>query len=295
MELTQLKYFMTLYDTLNFTEAARQSFITQSSLSLSIRHLETEIGEPLFSRIGKRTFPTEAGDCLARHARRVLAEANSAVCELKELHGALDSKMRIGVVYSLCDVLNDSMLKFTAFHPETRISVVERNSVSDIVSLLLNGKADFALTYRPENLQPQLECVPLFDAPLCVIVHSDHPLARFHAVPLDVLPNYPVVTFPHGIHTREVIDQMFQNNAVNPLQPNIEVSDAGLILRMVETGHWFTILAGGVVSMRQTLRTIPIEGQTEKLQGCLLRVRGGYLSQRQSAFFNLLRGRFSLA
>jgi LysR family cyn operon transcriptional activator len=46
MELTQLKYFMTLYDTLNFTEAARQSFITQSSLSLSIRHLETEIGEP---------------------------------------------------------------------------------------------------------------------------------------------------------------------------------------------------------------------------------------------------------
>ena len=56
------------------------------------------------------------------------------------------------------------MLKFTAFHPETRISVVERNSVLDIVSLLLNGKADFALTYRPENLQPQLECVPLFDA-----------------------------------------------------------------------------------------------------------------------------------
>lgn len=61
MELRQLKYFITSADTLNFTEAARTCFITQSTLSQQIKQLENDLGTPLFERIGKRVFLTEAG------------------------------------------------------------------------------------------------------------------------------------------------------------------------------------------------------------------------------------------
>ena len=48
MELTQLRYFIRLAEVLNFTEASKQLFITQSTLSQSIRQTESELGTPLF-------------------------------------------------------------------------------------------------------------------------------------------------------------------------------------------------------------------------------------------------------
>jgi len=62
MELRHLRYFIGLAGTLNFTRAAEQLHVTQSTLSHQIKQLETEIGLPLFDRIGKRVALTEAGD-----------------------------------------------------------------------------------------------------------------------------------------------------------------------------------------------------------------------------------------
>ena len=59
MELTPIRYFVKLADVLNFTEAAKALFITQSTLSISIKQLEEEIGAKLFDRIGKKVYLTE--------------------------------------------------------------------------------------------------------------------------------------------------------------------------------------------------------------------------------------------
>ena len=56
MELTPLKYFVKLADVLSFTEASKELFITQSTLSLSIKQLEEELGVTLFDRIGKKSI-----------------------------------------------------------------------------------------------------------------------------------------------------------------------------------------------------------------------------------------------
>lgn len=60
MELTPLKYFVKLADVLSFTEASKELFITQSTLSLSIKQLEEELGVTLFDRIGKKIYLTDA-------------------------------------------------------------------------------------------------------------------------------------------------------------------------------------------------------------------------------------------
>ena len=59
MELTPLKYFVKLADVLSFTEASKELFITQSTLSLSIKQLEEELGVTLFDRIGKKIYLTD--------------------------------------------------------------------------------------------------------------------------------------------------------------------------------------------------------------------------------------------
>lgn len=60
MELRQLKYFVKVAETLNFSEASRTLFITQSTLSQQIKQLEQEIGSPLFQRDSHRVCLTEA-------------------------------------------------------------------------------------------------------------------------------------------------------------------------------------------------------------------------------------------
>ena len=61
MELRQLRYFVKTAETLNFSEASRALFITQSTLSQQIKQLELEIGAPLFMRDSRTVQLTEAG------------------------------------------------------------------------------------------------------------------------------------------------------------------------------------------------------------------------------------------
>ena len=85
MELRQLKYFITSADTLNFTEAARQCFITQSTLSQQIKQLETELGVQLFERIGKRVFLTETGrDFLPIHFEVMFLKQDELIDAVRE-------------------------------------------------------------------------------------------------------------------------------------------------------------------------------------------------------------------
>src|SRR5574344_1921165 len=106
MELTQMKYFVKLAEELNFTEAARKLFITQSTLSLSIKRLEDECGTPLFDRIGKCTYLTEAGRVFVEFARKAIKDTDAGLLCMKEMKGVYSGKLHIGVTYSLHDILN---------------------------------------------------------------------------------------------------------------------------------------------------------------------------------------------
>ena len=65
----QLRCFLALYETLNFSVAARQLFLTQPTLSYQIRTLEEELGTPLFVRTTCRVEPTQAGQLFAEFAQ----------------------------------------------------------------------------------------------------------------------------------------------------------------------------------------------------------------------------------
>lgn len=69
MELRQLRYFEKTSELLNFTEAAKALFISQSTLSQQIKQLESELGVLLFDRVGKRIVLTEAGSSFLPYAR----------------------------------------------------------------------------------------------------------------------------------------------------------------------------------------------------------------------------------
>ena len=289
MELTQMKYFVKLAEELNFTEAAKKLFITQSTLSLSIKRLEEECGTPLFDRIGKGTYLTDAGRVFVEFARRSIREAEAGIRSMQEMKGIYTGKLNIGVTYSLHDILSDSILTFTEQYPDARLNIIESNSVKELEELVLKGEIDFAFTYRSRRMSPLLECVQLFETPLCVIASKEHPIASRDSVPIREIERYPFVFFPYGIHTRMQIEQMFIEANVPVIVPSIEVNDASLILNLVHTGRWLTILSEDVVANKSALKALHISGTAYKLRSCLLRPKDKYMSGLEKAFCAIIQ------
>src|SRR2546422_2216749 len=87
MELHQFRYFVTVVREGTFTRAAERLYITQPSLSEQIRKLETELGSPLFQRLGRRLALTSAGEAFLPHAERVLLEVEQARTRVQEVRG----------------------------------------------------------------------------------------------------------------------------------------------------------------------------------------------------------------
>ncbi len=82
MEIRQLRAFAAIADTRTFTAAAARLLVTQAAISMQIRHLESEVGVPLFIRAPRQVVLTEAGEMLLERARYILREHDAAVAEL---------------------------------------------------------------------------------------------------------------------------------------------------------------------------------------------------------------------
>ena len=85
MEIRHLKYFVKIAETLNFSEAAKSLFITQSTLSQQIRQLEQEVNAQLFERNNHNVRLTEAGEELLPYARRTLQASQACLDRVQDL------------------------------------------------------------------------------------------------------------------------------------------------------------------------------------------------------------------
>src|SRR5829696_6867421 len=97
MEMTQLRYFLAVAETGNFTRAAERSNVTRPSLSQQILNLEREVGHKLFHRLGRKAVLTEAGTAFLERARRILFEVENAAKELSD-NPSLDRRITVGAI-----------------------------------------------------------------------------------------------------------------------------------------------------------------------------------------------------
>ena len=113
MELRQLKYFVKTAETLNFSEAAKALFVTQSTLSQQIRQLEQEIDTVLFVRDSHSVQITESGERLLPLAERTLKDATSCLDMVRDLKNMLSGSLNIGITYTFAPILTQTVIAFT--------------------------------------------------------------------------------------------------------------------------------------------------------------------------------------
>src|ERR1700742_1938473 len=101
MQLQQLRYFLAVAETRHFTQAAGVLGVSQPTLSKQVHTLETALGAPLFERIRGAVTLTAAAAALLPFAQRMVADADVARDEVRDIVGLRRGAVRLGATPSL--------------------------------------------------------------------------------------------------------------------------------------------------------------------------------------------------
>jgi LysR family hydrogen peroxide-inducible transcriptional activator len=177
MELHQLRYFVALAQTGNFSRAAEVCHVTQPSLSQQIKKLEEELEEPLLvRRMNKsRTTLTEAGEILLSLAQRVLAEVEAAYRAMEDLSDLTRGSITMGVIPTIAPYFLPELISaFQDKYPQLRLELREDHTEA-LLAQLRAGDIHVAILSPP--VAGEFVVYPLFEAEPFLLLHQDHCLS----------------------------------------------------------------------------------------------------------------------
>lgn len=260
MELRHLRYFIGLAGSLNFTRAAEQLHVTQSTLSHQIKQLETEIGLALFDRSGKRVTLTEAGDEFLHHATRALREIDQGLGQLRKGGLQIEGELRIGATQSFTQAfIPDCVASFVRRQPGVRV-VIEGLSADQIHARLQAGTLDLGVAYRPA-MPTELHFEPLYHEEMVLVTGPGHPLGRRKRLRMVELHRRALVLLPASFATRQMLDECFRSCGAEP-QVVVEINEIAPMLRLVAKTGLACIASVNVVPTEAGLHTVRLESPT---------------------------------
>lgn len=261
MELRNLITFIRLAEVGNFTQAARQLGYSQSAVTVQIKQLETELGAPLFDRLGKRVRLTEAGQRLLPHALEVLNSLQKAQ-QIMASPADVRGQLRIGTSESL---LNSSLLPLLLdFHricPHVSIQTQLSSPTETLFEFLRQNEVDFVLFLQEKVYFPEFVKVFEYQEPLLFVASPRFPLPSKSPIPLDRLSRLPFVLTEKEAAYRSSMEQALAAKGI-ALHPFLETGNSSFIIKVLLSGEAISFLPRFAVSdhlRRGTLVEVPVD------------------------------------
>ncbi|WKW46890.1 LysR family transcriptional regulator [Myroides sp. JBRI-B21084] len=285
MELRQLKYFLKAKEFLNFTEAANNLHISQSTLSQQIKQLEDELDVLLFNRIGKRITLTEAGELFAEYALQSVNRANDGFLLLKDLNNLHTGKISIGATYGLRNLLTKALIQFAEQFPKINVQIFFGTS-NELIEKLNHFQLDFVLTFNETTKEQDFKYQTLFSSPMTLVTSKKSILANKTSITLKEIAELPLAIPASGYSTIQFMNEAFRKNNLKP-NIRIEINDVPTIFELVKTGNWHTFMSGASVNDKG-LSTILIKGKNMSRTAMIISLKNAYEKKAVKKFYELL-------
>lgn len=183
MEMHQVRYFVALCETLNFTRAAEICHVAQPSLTKAIQKLEEELGGPLFSRERSLTHLTDLGRLMKPHLEAVFGASQMAHLEAKNFQKLERGSLRLGAMCTIGPSRLVGFLKrFSREVPSVTVSITDAPG-GQLISQLLEGQLDAAILGLP-NLPERIDSFDLYRERYVVAFYPGHRFETMTTVPL---------------------------------------------------------------------------------------------------------------
>lgn len=286
MELRLLKYFVKVAETQNFSEACKELFVSQSTLSQQISQLETELGHKLFLRNSHSVILTEAGNELLPHARKTLVDAQLCIEHLNDLNELQAGELNIGVTHSFSSLMSNTLLDFLRQHPGIKMNIFYK-TMEELMVMLEHYELDFVLAFKPSQQNDKIESHVLFNNHLAIIVNDKHQLANKKKVKLSELEKYSFVLPAKGLQARNTFQEILNKNPHN-FKIKVELNNANILLRIVKESNYITVLSESAIIGESGLKAVCLDEPGSNLEGCIHLIKNSYIKKSAQTFIRML-------
>ncbi len=178
LDIDQLKTFLAIADTGNFTRAAEEVNKTQSAVSMQMKRLEETIGRPIFARDGRGSRLTSDGERLVEYARRLAALNDEAVATFSKPD--ITGTVRFGTPDDYADLfLPEILARFARTHPLVNVDV-ECSQSAALATQIRNSELDLSIvTFNGGDIHGE----PLMSAELVWVTSPRHQTHTLETLP----------------------------------------------------------------------------------------------------------------
>lgn len=285
MEMHQIRYFLAVAQTLNFTRAAEECNVAQPSLTRAIKNLELELGGDLFRRERSSSHLTNLGRAMLPLLTNAYNSAIAAKSQAESFRKGDHAVLRIALSQTIdFDLMAGAVGELTRTFTNIQLSCL-RVRADEMIERLRSGDTEIGLAGPIRDSWDRLDSWPLFTEPHDLVVQHGHALSNREIVDLSDLRNERLIVRPYceqwqdwlaqfeasGIHARHCHEVSNDRDAVSLLEAGFGI---GLLPRNVRVG----------ASLRKIALTAPIERPIS-----IYAVAGRQRSMALSSLLNLLR------
>lgn len=291
LNFNHLRLFLAVAEYGGVTRAADAVFVSQPAVSKAVQELERQVGVPLLEHIGRRVVLTEAGEILARYARRIFTIAEEGKRAMDELRGLEQGTLAIGASTTIGIYLLPAVMgAFHARYPAIALSL-EIENVERVIQQLRAGTIELALVEGPV-CGADLRVEPYRRDDLTLVTAPTHPFARMGVATLEKLATAPFLMRERGSGTREVVETALLERGITP-NTAMELGHTEAIKKAVAAGLGVSILSTLTVRPEidgGLLAAVPIAGMTISRMLLLVQRRDYRPSSAARALLKTLKG-----
>lgn len=232
MELKQLQFFMRTAELEHMTKASSELMVSQPYLSKKLSDLEEELGAPLFDHIGRGIVVNPCGKAFYRRVVNIFNEIEDGKKEIQNIN--LSHHARITVATNCGQYMPGLLEQITLNNPGIIIRQLSAQK-RDIIRMIKNGEANFALCSPPLDEDSDLETIELHYEQAVVICPKGHWIRTHKSISFDKIKNEAFITVSQGYGARDALDAYFHDLGMSP-RILIETTDTSSVFRYVEKG-----------------------------------------------------------
>jgi LysR family hydrogen peroxide-inducible transcriptional activator len=246
--LVQLEYLIAVATYGQFSIAAEKCFVTQPTLSMQIKKMESDLDIIIFDRSKQPVVPTEIGKTIISQARIVLSESAKIKELIKSQMNVVSGALRIGIIPSVAPYLLPLIVgPFTKQFPEVRLKISEMLT-DQILDALDKERIDLGIASTPIPNR-NLKETPLYFEEILIYCHDKHPLYSNKTITSKDLAkeNIWLLSQGHCFRSQALnVCELKENSKITPFE--YESASIETLLKMVDKEGGITLIPELAVS-----------------------------------------------
>jgi len=255
MELRDLKAFMAVVEHGSFTKAASETFVSQPSLSKSIKKLEENLHVELLNRSTRHVELTDAGNIVYQQGQKIMRSVHDLHILLDDLLNIKTGSIKLGIPPLIGTLFFPEIArKFHQQYPNVHLELVERGAKL-VGTLVESGEVDMGIVVLPTD-ERKFNVQSFVEDQFFVFINDQHPLANQEQILLQELKNETFIIFTEEFSLHDYVIKSCKGAGFTPII-GYKSSQWDLIVELVSSNLGVTLLSYSIAA-KQTNRNVKI-------------------------------------